>query len=138
MNNTRASSSARRSGLAPKNKMAQRLAIPKFWHAHPAATVEWSVGLLDDAEQRFLAALSVFADGWTLAAATYVCELTEDRVLDLLDALAGHSLVNVEVSHTGSRFRMLTSVQNLAAERLAASTYRPNAEQRHAMYFGSL
>lgn len=72
------------------------------------ATVEWSVGLLDDAEQRFLAALSVFADGWTLAAATYVCELTEDRVLDLLDTLAGHSLVNVEASQTGSRFRMLT------------------------------
>jgi predicted ATPase len=102
------------------------------------ATVEWSVGLLDDAEQRFLAALSVFADGWTLAAATYVCDLTDDRVLDLLDALAGHSLVNVEASHTGSRFRMLTSVQNLAAERLAASTHRADVEERHALYFRSL
>ena len=88
------------------------------------ATVEWSVGLLDDAEQRFLAALSVFADGWTLAAAASVCELTDDRVLDLLDELARHSLVTVEASDVGSRFRMLTSVQNLAAERLAASTRR--------------
>ena len=36
------------------------------------ATVEWSVDLLDDAEQRLLASLSVFADGWTVAAATHV------------------------------------------------------------------
>ena len=94
------------------------------------ATVEWSVGLLDDAEQRFLAALSVFADGWTLAAAAAVCELTDDRVLDLLDELARHSLVTVVASGAGSRFRMLTSVQNLAAERLAASARRAHVEQR--------
>jgi predicted ATPase len=102
------------------------------------ATVEWSVGLLDEAEQRFLFALSVFADGWTLAAATNVCGLEEDRVLDLLDALAAHSLVNVEASDTGSRFGMLTSVQNVAAERLAASSHGPEVEQRHALYFRSL
>ena len=102
------------------------------------ATVEWSVGLLDDAEQRFLDALSVFADGWTLDAATNVCELNEDRVLDLLDALAGHSLVNVETYDTESRFSMLTSVHDLAAERLATSTRKPDVEQRHALYFRSL
>ena len=36
------------------------------------ATVEWSVGLLTDAERRLLAVLSVFADGWSLDAAAVV------------------------------------------------------------------
>ena len=102
------------------------------------ATVEWSVGLLDDEQQHLLAVLSIFADGWTVAAAAFVCELTEDRALDLLDELAGHSLVDVEAARGGPRFRMLTSVQNLAAERLAASTYKPTVEERHALYFRSL
>ena len=58
------------------------------------ATVEWSIGLLDDAERQMLATLSVFVEGWMLEAAVYVSDLTEDRTLDLLDALAGHSLVS--------------------------------------------
>ena len=102
------------------------------------ATVEWSVGLLDEEERRLLAVLSVFADGWTLAAATYVCALTEDRALDLLDELARHSLVRIDSSRCGPRFSMLTSVQTLAAERLAASNSISDVEQRHAQYFGSL
>ena len=102
------------------------------------ATVEWSTDLLDDAEQRLLASLSVFADGWTVAAATHVSEHTEDDVLDLLDALARHSLVNVVATDAGPRFRMLTTVRELAAERLAASADGDAVERRHAEYFGSL
>ena len=59
------------------------------------ATVEWSFGLLDDMERELVEALSVFADGWTIDAATRVVARTEDETLDLLDALAGHSLVSV-------------------------------------------
>ncbi len=96
------------------------------------ATVEWSVGLLDDAEQQMLATLSVFVDGWTVDAAVHVSELTEDRALDLLDALAGHSLVNVDATDAGPRFHMLASVRELAAERLAASADLADVERRHA------
>jgi predicted ATPase len=102
------------------------------------ATVEWSVGLLDAAEQDLLATLSVFVDGWTVAAAMHVSEHTEDRALDLLDALAGHSLVTVVATDGGPRFRMLTAVRELAAERLAASAKLDGVERRHAEYFGSL
>ena len=102
------------------------------------ATVEWSVGLLDDAEQHMLATLSVFVDGWTIDAAMHVSDLTEDRTLDLLDALAGHSLVNVDATDAGPRFRMLESVRELAAERLAASADLADVERRHAEYFGAL
>jgi tetratricopeptide (TPR) repeat protein len=101
-------------------------------------TVEWSVGLLDDAEQHMLATLSVFVEGWTVDAAVHVSELTEDRVLDLLDALAGHSLVNVDATDVGPRFHMLASVRELAAERLAASADLAEVERRHAEYFIAL
>ena len=102
------------------------------------ATVEWSVGLLEETEQRMLAALSLFVEGWTVEAAMQVCDLTEDRALDLLDVLAGHSLVNVDVTDAGPRFRMLASVQEFAAERLAASADLADVERRHAGYFGAI
>ena len=102
------------------------------------ATVEWSVGLLDDAEQRMLATLSIFVDGWTVEAAVHVSGLTEDRTLDLLDALAGHSLVSVDATDAGPRFRMLAAVRELAAERLAAGADLADVERRHAEYFGEL
>jgi predicted ATPase len=102
------------------------------------ATVEWSFGLLDDAEQRMLTTLSIFVDGWTVAAAMHVADLDEDRTLDLLDSLAGHSLVNVDATAAGPRFRMLMSVGELAAERLAGGAQQADVERRHATYFGAL
>jgi len=102
------------------------------------ATVEWSVGLLTDAEQQMLAILSTFVDGWTIDAARHVADLTEDQTLDLLDALAGHSLVNVDATDAGPRFHMLAAVQELAAERLAASADLAEVQRRHAEYFGAL
>jgi predicted ATPase len=102
------------------------------------ATVEWSVGLLEAAEQQMLATLSVFVEGWTVEAAVHISDLTEDRTLDLLDVLAGHSLVNFNVTDAGPRFRMLASVQEFAAERLAASADLADVERRHAEYFGAL
>jgi predicted ATPase len=102
------------------------------------ATVEWSIGLLDDAERQMLATLSIFVEGWTLEAAVHVSDLTEDRTLDLLDALAGHSLVSVHRTDAGPRFRMLASIRELAAERLAARANLADIERRHAGYFGAI
>ena len=102
------------------------------------ATVEWSFGLLDDPERELVEALSVFSDGWTVDAATRVAARTEDETLDLLDALAGHSLVNVVADDGGPRFRMLTTVRELAAERLAAGDAGADVARRHANYFSQL
>ena len=102
------------------------------------ATVEWSVGLLDEAERRMLATLSVFVDGWTIEAAVDVADLTEDRTLDLLDALAGHSLVTVDAVDPGPRFHMLAAVRELAAERLADSEDLADVQRRHAEHFGAV
>ena len=102
------------------------------------ATVEWSFGLLDDMERELVEALSVFADGWTVDAATHVVARPEDETLDLLDALAGHSLVSVVADDAGPRFRMLVTVRELAAERLAAGGAGADVARRHAEYFAEL
>ena len=102
------------------------------------ATVEWSVGLLDEAEEHMLATLSIFVEGWTVEAAVHVSGLTEDRTLDLLDSLAGHSLVSVDATIVGPRFRMLAAIREFAAERLAADAELADVERRHAEYFGAL
>jgi len=99
------------------------------------ATVEWSIGLLDEAERQMLATLSIFVEGWTIEAAVHVSGLPEQRTLDLLDALAGHSLVGIDMTGGGPRFRMLASIRELAAERLAAGADRADVERRHAEYF---
>jgi predicted ATPase len=101
-------------------------------------TIEWSVSLLDEDERKLMAALSVFVDGWTIAAAATVAELTDDRALDLLDALAGHSLVSAVATGAVPRFRMLVTVREFAAELLDANGDREGVERRHAEYFRSL
>jgi len=102
------------------------------------ATVEWSVDLLEEAERQMLATLSVFVEGWTVEAPVHVSGLPEDRALDLLDELTGHSLVSLEVTGAGPRFGMLGSVWDFAAELLAARADAADVARRHAEYFGAL
>jgi len=99
------------------------------------ATVAWSVGLLTDAERSLLEVAAVFAGGWTIRAVAEVAGADEDRALELTEALARHSLVSVDSTEFGTRSRMLETVREFAAERLAA---RPDADQvgrRHANYY---
>jgi predicted ATPase len=102
------------------------------------ATVDWSVGLLDDAERSMLSTLAVFLDGWTVEAAANVGGLSEDRALDLIEALAQHSLVYVDPSDHGPRFRMLETVREFIAEQSATNTRLADVHRRHASYFRDL
>jgi len=102
------------------------------------ATVEWSVGLLTDAERSLLEVTAVFTDGWTFQAAAQVAGLEEERALELSEALARHSLVYADSTGLGPRSRMLETMREFMAERLAA---RPDAGQigrRHASYYRAL
>jgi hypothetical protein len=66
-----------------------------------------------------------------------IAHLTEDRTLDLLDALAGHSLITVDAVDPAPRFHMLAAVRDLAEERLAGSEDLADVERRHAEHFGA-
>jgi predicted ATPase len=102
------------------------------------ATVEWSVGLLDDAERFLLESTAVFVDGWTVDAAAQVAGLDLDRALDLTEALARHSLIQIDSAGPEPRPRMLETVREFVAERLAARPDAAEIERRHAGYYRAL
>ena len=102
------------------------------------ATVEWSVGLLEDDERSLLEVAAVFVDGWTIQAAAQVAGLEEERALELSEALARHSLVYVDSTGPGPRSRMLETVRGFMAERLAARPDAADVGRRHAGYYRAL
>jgi tetratricopeptide (TPR) repeat protein len=102
------------------------------------ATVEWSVSLLDDAERSLLEVMAVFTDGWTAEAAAQVAGLEEDRALDLTEALARHSLVQLDHAEYGPRLRMLETIREFVAERLTARPDVTEVARRHANCYRAL
>jgi predicted ATPase len=102
------------------------------------ATVDWSIGLLDEEERSTLDALAVFVDGWTSSAAAQVAGIDEDRALGLIEALARHSLVQVDTGYDEPRFRMLGIVREFVVEGTAQDGEHQEMERRHADYFRAL
>jgi hypothetical protein len=102
------------------------------------ATVEWSVGLLEDPERSLLEVAAVFTGGWTIQAVAQVAGLEEDRALELSEALARHSLVYLDSAGPGSRTRMLETVREFVAERLAARPDAAEVGRRHAGFYRAL
>jgi predicted ATPase/DNA-binding CsgD family transcriptional regulator len=101
------------------------------------AAVDWSYELLTEPEQILLRRLSVFA-GWNLEMAEQVCAdeaIPVGRVLDLLAALIDKSLVTLDAELDGyARYRLLDTIKEYAAARLAASGERPVIRLRHRDY----
>ena len=102
------------------------------------ATVEWSVGLLEEGERSLLEVAAVFADGWTIQAAARVAGVDEDRALELSEALARQSLIFVDSTELGPRTRMLETIRAFVAERLAARPDAAEVGRRHASYYRAL
>jgi predicted ATPase len=107
-------------------------------HQTLRATVEWSVGMLDEAARSFLEVAAVFVGGWTVEAAAEVAGLGGDRVLDLTEALARHSLLVLDITDHGPRSRMLETIREFVAERLAARPDVGDIQRRHADYYCAL
>jgi predicted ATPase/DNA-binding SARP family transcriptional activator len=97
------------------------------------ATIEWSVELLDSDDVRDLNYLAVFAGGCTLDAAETVCGTTAERLSSLID----HSLVKRTTTASGSRYSMLETIREYAADRLEVSG-EIDVRRQHADYFRAL
>jgi len=102
----------------------KRAGLPR--HQTLRAAIEWSHDLCTPAEQVIWARLSVFAGTFDLAAAAAVCaddELTAARVVESLTALAEKSVLVTEPADQpeaeGPRYRMLDTLREFGAERLA-------------------
>jgi len=114
--------------------VGSRTALPR--HQTLFATIDWSFSLLSEAEQITLRRLSVFVDGCTLDGAMAVCTcpiIGTDNVFDLLTKLVGKSLVIAETAGPATRYRMLETTRQYAAEKLAAAG-ETGRRQRMAEY----
>jgi predicted ATPase len=109
----------------------RRLAASR--HRTLKEAIDWSYELLSEQERTLLTHLSVFAGGFTLAAAAHVClETGEDRPLELVERLVEASLVVAEEHEGEMRYRLLETVRQYGAERLAASGDENTVRRRHA------
>ncbi len=94
-------------------------------HQALKAAIDWSYQLLSEPERRVLGELSVFAGGFSLdAAAAVCCGGDQAAALDAVDALAAKSLVVAEVNQVTTRYRLLETIRQYAAGRLAEAGFQ--------------
>jgi predicted ATPase/class 3 adenylate cyclase len=104
-------------------------------------TIAWSYELLDPAARRIFGRLSVFAGGWDLDAADTVCGPIAETGIAVLDGIAqlvDGSLVRALTTGPASRFAMLETIRDFAADRLAEAGDAPEIRRRHAMHYLTL
>ena len=104
-------------------------------HQTLQASMDWSWGLLDETERVFLRQLSIFAGGWTLDAAQAVCD---GNVLELTSALVKKSLIVVQQTRHGTRYRFHEIVRQYASQKLMESGDKNRLHTWHLGYFLSL
>ncbi len=101
-------------------------------------TIDWSYGLLNEAERKLFRRFSVFVGGCTLEAAEAVCNTSNDLGIDLLEGL--FSLVDknliqpVDRAEAGPRFGMLETIREYAFESLTDSGEQSAVRRAHAAY----
>jgi predicted ATPase len=108
-------------------------------HRTLLASTEWSCGLLDEAERSLLYGLSVFASGFTLAAAEFVCageEVERSQVLGLLTSLVDKSLVQALPEE--DRYRLHETMHAYSGAALAVEGTTVRVRDRHLGYFAEL
>ena len=101
------------------------------------ATVDWSYALLSEDEQQVFNRLSLFQGGWAMDAAEAVVAddgAPEGFVLETIARLAERSMVVVEPG-SPTRYRMLETLRQYAAERLAETGDHVSVAARHARHF---
>ena len=105
-------------------------------HQALQAAMDWSYDLLSPEDRQALGELSVFAGTFGLEQAAAVCSGGDEMAaLEMIDRLASKSLVTAEPSEDRTRYRMLETVRQYAAARLAEAGGTEAARQRHALTF---
>ena len=120
-----------------------RTALPR--HQTLQALIDWSHDLLSESERLILRRLSVFAGGWTLEAAEWVCAdvvqngVARNQILDILTSLVNKSLVLAERKDgRETRYHMLETIRQYAHEKLWAAGEGKALRERHLAYFVDL
>jgi predicted ATPase/DNA-binding CsgD family transcriptional regulator len=102
------------------------------------ATMDWSYGLLTDAERVVFQRLAVFVGGWSLEAAENVCSggtVERPEMLAYISRLVDASLIQVDEREERPRYRLLEPVRQYALLYLRESGELEAARRQHATYF---
>jgi hypothetical protein len=110
-------------------------------HRTLQATVDWSYQLLTGDERLLFGRLSVFAGSFDLAAVEGVCAgppLDAAEVFDLLVGLVDKSMVVADRGSDGTRYRLLETLRQFAAERLADTEAVNGVRERHLRHYAAV
>jgi non-specific serine/threonine protein kinase len=108
-----------------------RTALPH--HQTLRASMNWSWGLLTEAEQTLMRQLSVFAGGWTLEAAQAVCG---GDVFELSNSLLKKSLIVMhQETSRETRYRFHETIRQYANEKLVQAGEVESMHKRHRDWF---
>ncbi len=105
-------------------------------HRTLVAAVAWSHDLLSTAERKVFRRLAVFPASFALGAAEAVVGGEEDAEIDVLSSVLGlvdKSLVQFDPEE--GRYRLLETLRQFAADRLADSGEATLTRERHARFF---
>ena len=100
--------------------------------------IDWSYQLLDEQERTIFARASVFTGEFDLKAAEQICadgDIAGFEVLDGLSALVSKSFVVRRERDGSSRYRLLETLRQYAAEKLAAKAEVEATRRRHFDYY---
>lgn len=117
--------------------LARRVPRGPERHRSLRATIDWSYELLESDEQQFFDALGIFDDRFTVEAARRVTVDDCEPVLALvtrLDGLVQRSLLVVESSPLGTRYRLLDSLRDYARQHLMRRGRLASTRERYLDY----
>jgi predicted ATPase len=110
-------------------------------HQTLRAAIDWSYQLCNEAEQRLLSRLAVFAGGCSREAAEAVCgaePLSSGEVFELLARLVAKSLLVAQRLGPTTRYRQLETIREYGEDRLADHGETDQLRRRHADYYCQL
>ena len=106
------------------------------------ATIDWSYGLLDEAEQVLWARLCVFAGGFDTAAAIEVGaddRVPQERVVELLGSLVEKSIARRDLkSGNEPRYSFLETIRQYGRERLRDLGEEVQTQRRHLAWIAGM
>jgi len=112
--------------------VGNRAALPR--HQTLRAAIDWSHGLLSEAERILWRRLSVFAGGFSLDAVEAVCAdqlLPAGTIVPTLTSLVEKSIVSADSAAGRGRYRMLETLRQYAHERLLEANEEASLLRAH-------
>ncbi|HKS97884.1 MAG TPA: LuxR C-terminal-related transcriptional regulator [Rugosimonospora sp.] len=103
-------------------------------HVHLRAALDWSYELCDPEQRALWARLSVFAGGFDVPAAAAVCGDGYPQ----LESLVHKSILTREPDTRPARYRMLDTIRDYGAQRLAEQGQADRLRRRHRDHYAAL